>query len=186
MNINGLSIDLTFTMMIKVNIAATKGFNTEELKKVYTAQSVLNKILNHEKFKDQVLYFTTDGLFRFYYRRTFLGKWIDRPHSNREVYEILTQGLGGTPSGINQVDLHLEMLPGGDVQQLGYTNPDTQCIYTYRNWFNNLSMAGYTSHLAHEWCHQLGFGHASKPTEKTSHSVPFGIGTIAEKIALYH
>ncbi|EHQ27631.1 hypothetical protein [Mucilaginibacter paludis] len=172
--------------MIKVNIATTKGFSTEELKKVHTAQNALNKILNNENFKDQVLYFTTDGLFRFHYRRTFLGKWIDRPHSNREVYEILTQGSASTGADVKQVDLHLEMLPGGDVEQLGYTNPDTQRIYTYRNWFNNLSLAGYTSHLAHEWCHQLGFSHASKPTEKTNHSVPFGIGNITEKIALYH
>jgi hypothetical protein len=170
--------------MIKVNIATAKGFSSEELKRVHAAQNSLNKILNNEKFRERVLKFTTDGLFRFHYRRSFLGKWIDRPYSNREVYEILTQNSGNLNSGIKQIDLNLEMLPGGKDEQLGYTNPDTHQIYTHRNWFNSLSLAGYTSHLAHEWCHQLGFTHASKPTEKTSHSVPFGIGNITEHIAM--
>jgi hypothetical protein len=183
---NGFGIHLTFTAMINVNIATAKGFSTDELQKVYAAQHTLNKILNNEKFRERVLRFTTDGLFRFYYRRSFLGKWIDRPHSNHEVYEILTHSSGEQSANIKQVNLNLEMLPGGQEEQLGYTNPDDQRIYTYRNWFNSLSLAGYTSHLAHEWCHQLGFTHASKPDEKTHNSVPFGIGHITQEIALYN
>lgn len=169
--------------MIKVNIATVNGFTPEELKRVQAAQLKLNKILNTDKFKEGVLRFTTDGLFRFYYRKSFLGKWIDKPYTNHEVYEILTQHSIDDTAAIKQIDLHLEMLPGGDVEQLGYTNVETQKIYTYRNWFNNLSLAGYTSHLAHEWCHQLGFSHANKPAETTAHSVPFGIGKITENIA---
>jgi hypothetical protein len=170
--------------MIKVNIATAKGFSPDELKKVQAAGDALNKILNNEIFRERVLKFTTDGLFRFYYRRSFLGNWIDKPYSNHEVYEILTQNSGNSNPDVKQINLNLEMLPGGKNEQLGYTNPDTQCIYIYRNWFNNLSLAGYTSHLAHEWCHQLGFTHADRPTEKNDHSVPFGIGSITEKLSL--
>jgi hypothetical protein len=169
--------------MIKVNIATAKGFSPQELKKVHDAQYVLNKILNNERFREQVLRFTTDGLFRFHYRKSFLGNWIDTPYSNRQVYEMVTQNSGDNTSEIKQIDLNLEMLPGGDVEQLGYTNPDTHLIYTYRNWFNNLNLAGYTSHLVHEWCHQLGFNHANKPTEKNEYSVPFAVGKITENIA---
>lgn len=167
--------------MIKVNIATAKGFSPDELHKVHAAQNILNKILNNEKFKDRVLKFTTDGLFRFHYRRSFLGNWIDKPYTNKQVYEILTKNADD--SGLKQIDLNLEMLPGGNVEQLGFTNPDTHLIYTYSNWFNNLSLAGYTSHLVHEWCHQLGFNHDNKLTDKTEYSVPFGIGKIAESIA---
>lgn len=170
--------------MIRVNIATTKNFKLDELKKVCAAQQMLNRVLNNEKFREHVLKFTTEGLFRFHYRRTFLGKWIDKPYSNREVYEIITQNSDNDNQEIKQVDLDLEMLPGGEVEQLGYTNPDTRKIYTYRNWFNNLSLGEYANHLAHEWCHQLGFNHASKPTEKTSHSVPFGIGKITEHLSM--
>lgn len=166
--------------MIKVNIATTTGFSADELKMVHEAQDTLNKILNHEKFKERVLRFTTDGLFRFHYRKSFLGNWIDKPYSNKEVYEIVTQS---SESGVKPIELNLEMLPGGNVEQLHYTNPDTHRIYTYRNWFNSLSLAEYASHLAHEWCHQLGFNHENKPTERNEFSVPFGIGKITETIA---
>jgi hypothetical protein len=128
-----------------------------------------------------VLKFTTDGLFRFHYRRSFLGNWIDKPYTNHQVYEILTKNADD--SSLKQIDLNLEMLPGGNVEQLGFTNPDTHLIYTYSNWFNNLSLAEYTIHLVHEWCHQLGFNHDSKFTDKTEYSVPFGIGKITESIA---
>jgi hypothetical protein len=166
--------------MIKVNIAATTGFSADELQKVHAAQHTLNRILNNDKFKERVLRFTTDGLFRFHYRKSFLGNWIDKPYSNQQVYEIVTQSGN---SGIKPIELNLQMLPGGNVEQLGFTNPDTHLIYTYRNWFNSLTISQYASHLAHEWCHQLGFNHDSKPNDKTDFSVPFGIGKITENIA---
>lgn len=169
---------MTSGVMIKVNIATTTGFAPDELKKVQAAQHMLNTILNKDQFKDRVLHFTTDGLYRFHYRKTFLGNWVDKPYSNKEVYEIVTRSVGFAP-----IELNLQMLPGGNVKQLGYTNPDTRQIYTYRNWFNNQPLAEYVNHLAHEWCHQLGFNHDNKPTEKTAFSVPFGIGKITETIA---
>lgn len=165
--------------MINVNITTT-GFAADELERVRAAQHVLNKILNHEKFKERVLKFTTDGLYRFYFRKSFLGNWIDKPYSNQQVYEMLTQT--NQPEA-KPIELDLEMLPGGDVEKLGFTDPKTKRIYTYRNWFDNLSLAEYTSHLIHEWCHQLGFDHEGKPTERTEHSVPFGVGKITESIA---
>lgn len=168
--------------MIKINIATANGFSAEELKKVEAANSTLNRILNSEKFRERVLRFTTDGLFRFYYRRSFLGKWIDKPYSNRQVYEIVTQNSGNTDSITKQIDLHLELLPGGDDESIGYTDADNRKIYTYRNWFNNISLAAYAGHLTHEWCHQLGFDHSIKPEPKRAHSVPYGIGSITEAI----
>ena len=169
--------------MIKVNIVTAKGFNADELRKAETARIMLNKILNNEKFRERVLRFTTDGLFRFYYRRSFFGKWIDVPHTNRQVYDIITQNSGEQHATITNIDLNLELLPGGRIDELGYTNPDNNTIYTYCNWFNNLTMPQLAGHLSHEWCHQLGFTHADKPHPKLQHSVPFGIGTIAETIS---
>ncbi len=168
--------------MIKVNIATAKGFNPGELKKVEVAKQVLNKILNNEKFRDGVLKFTTDGLFRFHYRRSFLGNYIDKPYTNKQVYEIITQNSG--EDEIKQVDLNLELLPGGDVDDLGYTNPDTKRIYTHRNWFNNLTLPEYVGHLTHEWCHQLGFNHSNRLAQHVESSVPFGVGSITENITM--
>jgi len=170
--------------MIKINIATASGFSTEELKKVEAANYTLNNILNSEKFRERVLRFTTDGLFRFHYRRSFLGKWIDKPYSNHQVYEIVTQNSGITDTPLKQIDLHLELLPGGDDENVGYTDPGSRKIYTYRNWFNNVSLAEYAGHLTHEWCHQLGFDHAVKAEPKRNHSVPYGIGSITEAITL--
>jgi hypothetical protein len=167
--------------MITVNIATAKGFSPDELKKLHAAQNALNKILNHQSFKDRVLRFTTDGLYRFHYRKSFLGNWIDQPYSNQHVYDMITQNAQNPED--KKIELQLEMLPGGNVEQLGFTNPDTQSIYTYRNWLNSLPIAEYTSHLVHEWCHQLGFNHDKTPNDKTEFSVPFGIGKITERIA---
>ena len=170
--------------MIKVNIATAKGFNADELKKVDAANALLNKILNNEKFRERVLHFTTDGLFRFHYRRSLFGKWIDKPHSNIQVYEMITQNSGDTDSVIKSVDLNLELLPGGAVDQLGYTTPDKTKIYTYRNWFNNLTLTEFAGHLTHEWCHQLGFDHSTRRDPKLDHSVPFGIGSITQTLSM--
>jgi len=170
--------------MIKINIAGANGFTTEEFKKVEAANNVLNKILNSEKFREKVLHFTTDGLFRFHYRRSFFGKWIDKPHTNHQVYEIVTQHSGTIDVSPKQINLELELLPGGGEDEIGYTCPKTRKIYTYRNWFNNVSLAEYAGHLTHEWCHQLGFNHAPKPDTKREHSVPYGIGSITEAITL--
>ncbi len=172
--------------MIKINIATAKGFSPDELKKVEAANATLNKILNSDKFRERVLRFTTDGLFRFHYRRSFLGRWIDKPYSNHQVYEIVTQYSGIQDLAVKQIDLNLELLPGGDEEHIGYTDPETRRIYTYRNWFNNVSLAEYAGHLTHEWCHQLGFDHATKPEPKRNHSVPYGIGSITEYITLNH
>ncbi|MEO6524940.1 MAG: hypothetical protein ABIN91_24855 [Mucilaginibacter sp.] len=168
--------------MIKVNIDATKGFNTDELKRIEEAQQLLIKVVNHDKFKERVLRFTTDGLYRFHYRKSFLGNWIDKPYSNRQVYEIITRSSVSDDTA-EQIDMKVAVLPGKDIDALGYTSPGGDLIYTYRNWVNNLSMAQYVGHLAHEWCHQLGFDHESKRTERNEHSVPFGIGKIIENIA---
>ncbi|OCX50460.1 hypothetical protein BEL04_22015 [Mucilaginibacter sp. PPCGB 2223] len=170
--------------MIKINIATANGFTTEELKKVEAANSTLNNILNSEKFRERVLKFTTDGLFRFHYRRSFFGKWIDKPHTNHQVYEIVTQHSGADDAGVKQIDLHLELLPGGGEEHIGYTDTNTRKIFTYRDWFNSVSLAEYAGHLTHEWCHQLGFDHSPKPDPKREHSVPYGIGSITEAITL--
>jgi hypothetical protein len=168
--------------MIKVNIEAATGFNSDELKRIEEAQQLLIKIVNHHKFKEKVLRFTTDGLFRFHYRKSFLGNWIDKPYSNTQVYDIITRSSVNDDTA-QQIDLKLAVLPGKRVEELGYTQPAAHLIYTYRNWVNSLSTAKYVGHLAHEWCHQVGFDHESRPTERNGHTVPFGIGKIIENIA---
>src|ERR1700712_5768386 len=115
--------------MIKVKIDAAKGFNADELNRIEEAKQLLTRIVNNDKFKERVLRFTTDGLFRFYYRKSFLGNWIDKPYSNQQVYEIITRSSARESQ--KQIDIKLAVLPGEEIDKLGYTNPAPDLIYTY-------------------------------------------------------
>ena len=169
--------------MTQINITTAQGFTNDELKKANEARLLLNKILNSDKFRESILRFSTDGLYRFHYRRSLWGKWIDKPYTNQQVYEAITRQPFNRQNLKQQIDINLRMLPGGKGKFMGYTNNTTQSeILTYRNWLKSLTLADYAGHLSHELCHMLGFGHANIPTIKIQNSVPFGVVNIIEKL----
>ena len=78
------------------------------------------------------------------------------------------------------MDLYLVLLPQVNPNVVGYGNPGNKEIYTYRNWFEQFTVAEYAGHITHEWCHKLGFDHSFQHNRKRKYSVPYAIGDLTE------
>jgi hypothetical protein len=182
----GISVKAVFhkkTFMLKVNLASVEGFSPEQSQKLEIAKAKLENALNSEKFKTSVLDFTFDSEKTFYYRKNLFGRYVDKPYSNTQVYDIILNGteLPGNIA-LNQMDLYLVLLPSINPTVVGYGNPGSREIYTYRNWFEKFTEAEYAAHITHEWCHKLGFDHSHNHTRKRKYSVPYAIGDLVEEL----
>ena len=169
--------------MLKVNITSSQGFSPEQTKKLVSVKDKLEIALNSEIFKTSVVDFRYDGDRTFYYRKNLFGRFIDKPYSNQQVYDIIITGteLPGNIA-LNQMDLYLVLLPSINPTVVGYGNPGSREIYTYRNWFEKFTEAEYAAHITHEWCHKLGFDHSHNHTRKRKYSVPYAIGDLVEEL----
>ncbi|KAA5538687.1 hypothetical protein [Adhaeribacter rhizoryzae] len=168
---------------MKVNIHKHVNFSEKDIEKLSSSIQVLQAVLGSSEFKEEVLKYTYNGKNGYYYRKNIKGDWIDQPYSNEEVYRIIMKGqekLGNIHD--NECDLYLEIDKDDHSTVIGYTYPGDKTIYTYRNWFRSFNAIGYASHLAHEWCHELGFSHSKKKTVRRKHSVPYAIGNMIGRI----
>jgi hypothetical protein len=167
--------------MFTVNVINTTGFSAETLDKVTKAKEAIGKVFNSDIFKDAVLNFQFDGEETFYYRRTIFGNLIDHAYTNQEVFDILMKGNESPGnSSASSMDLYLVLLQEVNPNVVGYGNPGSKEIYTYRNWFETFTVAEYAGHITHEWTHKLGFSHSFHHNRKRKYSVPYAIGDLIE------
>ncbi len=163
--------------MITVAAVEMKGFDQEGRMKVLASLAILENIFNQEKFRQLILDYSHPGNKGFYFRKNMWGKYIDTPYSNQQVLSMITNAVelsGNVQHG--QVDLYLNLDPRKGGGTVGYGYPSQKDIYTYSDWFTSFNSLGYASHIAHEWCHKLGFTHSHKKSEKRKYSVPYAIG----------
>ena len=157
-----------------------KGFNSDELEKGNKALALLKTVLNSEEFKQEVLNFEYKGQKKFANNDGL---------TNPEIYKKIMEGVEEGSTEVDyEADLFLKLVNKpwwnrGDT--IGYTKPGVNIIYTYRRWFKKkkTTAANYAGHVAHEWCHNLGFNHDRKKTINRSYSVPYGIGGIVDRLA---
>jgi hypothetical protein len=163
--------------MLRINIASAIGFDAAGLAKVHEARSILETVFNSPTFKNKVLDFQHEGARGFYFRKNFWGKWLDKRYANQEVYNIImsaAEQAGNIES--SQADLYLNLDPDKGGGTVGYGYPGKKDIYTYSDWFTSFNAVGYACHIAHEWCHKLGFTHSEKKSRLRKYSVPYAIG----------
>lgn len=152
--------------MFKATVASAKNFTDAQKKILYSTISQLEDVFNSEKFKDRVINFKCP----LTGKKEFLE---NLGHSNKQLYDKL---MGGAT-------FHVEIdtdLPSRRV--IGYTYPKGVTIYTYKWWFNKHAKRFYAAHLAHEWCHKLGFGHTARRKKRWKYTVPYMIGNIVEDL----
>ncbi len=170
-----------------INLAETVGYNAHELVKVKEATLLIEKVINSEEFKYNVLNYTQkNGKIGFHFRKTIFGKNIDYPYTNQEVFDMimLSKEHAGNKAP-HQMDLYLHLLAESNDGVVGYGNADEKEIYTYNNWFNIiLSTEEYAGHIVHEWTHKLGFDHAfGRFAPNRDNSVPYAIGELVVRLA---
>ena len=155
------------TKVFKSNIVKHEKFNDSQLEILFRTVDRLDNIINSLKFKNQII--------NYYCPLTDKNEFIENNgHDNKEIYNMLSHGA--------EFSLSLDH----DNEQsgvIGYTYPGNSTIYTYSWWFDKYGDKLYPAHLAHEWCHKLGFEHSIARTQERKFTVPYAVHSIVEQLS---
>lgn len=168
--------------MISVKLHSHKNYDSQRLETLKRAFVIIERVLNSEKFKQEVLNYTTAGKKTFSYKRTLFREF--EHYTNEEVYKTIMQADEETGNILTgHIDLYLELVIGGG--GVGYGYPGDKTIYTYSEWFDEQSDESIANHITHEWCYKIGFDHAfyDWQDKNRERSVPYGIGNLVEELA---
>lgn len=169
---------------MKVNTYNHDNFTEADKKKLAGAVHVLQSVLGSSLFKGTVRTYSHNGGEGFYFRPVgHPSGGSDTVYTNEEVLQIILAAVEKKGNRVNgECDLHVCLINKSGGSSVGYTKPSIEEIYTYRNWFRSFRSVGYASHLAHEWCHKLGFTHDPNETAERPFSVPYAIGDMVGKL----
>ena len=160
---------LTFETNIR-----TVNFDAVQRDKVLAAAQLIKKVVGSEAFRQGVLNYTYNGV------RAFAN---NDGYSNEQIYRIIIDGaevLNNLQN--NMLDVELELYYQNSIT-IGYTYPDSTRIWMNTKYFDTYTPYQVADNLFHEWCHKLGFTHASSKTEERSSSVPYALGYLVERLA---
>jgi len=161
--------------LFAANVSFTN-FTSADVDKVQEALGLIQRIVRTKKFRDRVLRHSYQGSFQFVQNNGL---------SNEQIYKILLDGAETLKPEVNHImDLQLELYTNNTTSTVGYTYPNTLKIWMNRKFFNRYNSAEVARNIFHEWTHKLGFGHDSNATARRPYSVPYGIGTIIQELAL--
>jgi len=162
--------------MFKVNIVEANNFNESQKQKVITAMRLFEKTLNSSFFRNKIINFTYNGRNQFYYNQDM---------NNSQVYTKIISGSEILNPAIDyEADLYLNLDKSPRRgREVGYTDRRTNHIFTYESWFNDKPVYDYSGHIAHEWCHKLGFEHPQRASERRKYTVPYAIGYLVREIS---
>jgi hypothetical protein len=149
------------------------GFSGESLKKLNTAFTLLEKVVNSNEFKDRVINFKNRSGLREYASNKGL--------TNEEIYQIFMEGRETLqPNTPGEMNYYLKLYYNPFSRVIGYTSGDTNLININWRFFKNYQPSDVAANLAHEWVHKIGFDHASA---KEHDSAPYAIGYIVGDMA---
>lgn len=153
-----------------LTIASENGFTPAELTKVTDGFDLANEVIASDAFKQGVLAHTKlDGSRGF-------ENTDDTPE---EVYAKLT-------SGDSSIAISVRSYSPLDVakrHEVAHENPDGGVVFN-RKFFSNEDLPSLVNTIVHEYCHTRGFTHDRDATARRPFSTPYGVGAIAQKVAL--
>lgn len=157
---------------------------------------LLEKVVNSEEFKEEVLKYTWE-------QRRRHGPWWRRRYSTAIIHQFKKS------NGKTNFQVYNELMSGADVHNtiadgdidlyltlyysrksvIGYTYPSTFKTWVNRKFFNRWlkSREGHCSiigNIVHEYMHNLGYGHSFRWNSTREHTVPYAVGYIARSVAL--
>jgi hypothetical protein len=150
----------------KVQVVSLTGFNATQEARFRKILSNVEKVINSERFKKEVLDHTYQDKKQF----------VDTTDSNEQV---LTKILSKTWA----IEYRLEMLSRFS-STVGYTYPNVTWIVLNARKYPLMSDADVANNIIHEYGgHKLGrYGHAQKWNAARDYSTPYGLGNIGEKV----
>jgi hypothetical protein len=159
--------------MTTINIFNQDNFTDEEAKKLRKACMLLEAAINSDVFRNRVTNFTYNGKKQFNWNE---GK------TNEEILEIILLGIEERNGGKDEKwDMSLEISPRCPKTSIGVTINQKHTI-TYRCKLADMEPGEYAGHLAHEYCHYLGFSHSENYTPTRKYTVPYAIGYMLAEI----
>ncbi len=175
--------------MLKADILLNLNYNGENLAKLKRSLQLVELTFNSDRFKNAVLNFSMpDGKMSFHFK-TYKPRLIGRKeirqkeYLNEEVLKMILNGQSGT-GDVRYMNFKVELLPGEGGTKADAEN-DGDIIYTYEGELKRMNDARFAAHLAHEYCHIIGFSHSEHPKcDELGHcySVPYAIENMVEII----
>ena len=143
---------------ISVDLHGLKNFRPEERQKFKSAMNQMVKVLNSREF---------------YTRLMNLELEQRQGYTNKDIYDMIRSGADKfNKESDHDIDIHLTMYYSWK-RTIGYTYPSTYFTWINRKFFSRFDEADVAGNVAHEYMHNLGFGHISA---KDHNSVPYAIG----------
>jgi len=166
------------TIQTTIKLHERENFNDEEDQKMDKALELLTIVINSDAFRRSILNFEYDN------KKQFSRNYVDlsTPLSNQEVYELFMSGKESTNGVANNVlDLRWKISAKCPDSAIG-TTFNRQRTETYRCKLEEMSAESFAGHIAHEYCHYLGFTHTKKYIVSRPYTVPYGIGKIVRDL----
>lgn len=162
----------SFAQNVKINpIIIESNFDSISMLKLNESSKMLEKVINSEEFKNEVL----NEKFR-------IG---NHKLSSQDIYDLIMSGKDNyknKPADYS-IDLRVKLFDEyAGSGNFGFTNMNTRVTRTHRCYIQQNDTKCYTSHLAHEYMHQIGFVDKRNLFFKKTNSVPYKIGRIIDKL----
>ncbi len=150
-------------------------FSDAQEKKVEAAISLIKKVITSEEFRSGILNHVYNG------KKTFVD---NGGLTNEEIYRKILEGaeIMGDKSKNNTLNVELELYTA-PTTTIGYTYPNSSRIWMNTKYFDKYTPVKVSDNLMHEWMHKLGFTHDMTYSKARSHSVPYAVGYLMEKLA---
>ena len=157
----------------------TRNFSDIDLEKLQEAILILERVINGEELKNEILNFEYKGSQSFHQ---------NNGRSNKEIFNLLMTGAELLkPDQDHTMDFDLTLYrsfnPWSKVK--GYTKPDTLRIWLNSRFYRKSSWTSIdiAANLAHEWIHKMGFDHDYYYNDDRPFSVPYAIGNLISEVA---
>ena len=157
----------------------TRNFSEQDLQKLQKAVVILERVINGEELKNEILHFEYKGDHSFHQNNGL---------SNIEIFKLLMTGAELLKPEVDHtmdfdLTLYKSFNPWSKVK--GYTTPDSMRIYLNTRFYrrNSWTPIDIAANLAHEWTHKMGFEHDYYDNEDRPFTVPYAIGSLISEVA---
>ena len=163
----------TLALTFNTDVQVYQASESQEVK-IHKAAELIKQVVASEEFRLAVLNHTYNGV----------KKFVDNNGlTNLEIYHRFLDGVERLdPIKDNEMDLEIETYYEA-TNTVGYTYPSSSRIYMNTKYLSTYTAAQVSRNMTHEWLHKIGFGHASSYSVSRDYSVPYGIGSIMERLA---
>lgn len=161
--------------MFRVVIEESKAFVTDsDLEKRDYALLILQAVFNSKEFKERILNFKSPAGERFLRNNGM---------TNEEIFKFITKSGKGLSSKERTARLKLDLdHDKGPKGVIGYIFNNGDCVHTYYEAFQWLTITDYAGHIAHEWMHLLDFDHYGTRDKDIKYTVPYMVGELVIEI----